>query len=108
MSLFNHLLSRALPLWLLFFINFLVLLGKSQQEVLQVQVGIVLDTNATLAALSLRAINMSLSEFYNTHNGFKTRIVLNIRDSKRTVVGAAASGTLLIFRYEHSSVMYEI
>ncbi|OAO90511.1 hypothetical protein AXX17_AT5G10860 [Arabidopsis thaliana] len=96
MSLFNHLLSRALPLWLLFFINFLVLLGKSQQEVLQVQVGIVLDTNATLAALSLRAINMSLSEFYNTHNGFKTRIVLNIRDSKRTVVGAALNSITLI------------
>ncbi|AED91643.1 putative protein [Arabidopsis thaliana] len=100
MSLFNHLLSRALPLWLLFFINFLVLLGKSQQEVLQVQVGIVLDTNATLAALSLRAINMSLSEFYNTHNGFKTRIVLNIRDSKRTVVGAAASALYLIKKRE--------
>ncbi|KAL9279117.1 Glutamate receptor 2.6 [Arabidopsis thaliana] len=100
MSLFNHLLSRALPLWLLFFIIFLVLLGKSQQEVLQVQVGIVLDTNATLAALSLRAINMSLSEFYNTHNGFKTRIVLNIRDSKRTVVGAAASALYLIKKRE--------
>ncbi|KAG7608847.1 Solute-binding protein family 3/N-terminal domain of MltF [Arabidopsis suecica] len=100
MSLFNHLLSRALPLWLLFFIIFLVLLGKSQQEVLQVQVGIVLDTNATLAALSLRAINMSLFEFYNTHNGFKTRIVLNIRDSKRTVVGAAASALYLIKKRE--------
>ncbi|CAE6095817.1 unnamed protein product [Arabidopsis arenosa] len=35
---------------------------------------------------------MSLSEFYNSHNRFKTRIVLSIRDSKRTVVGAAASG----------------
>ncbi|CAL9229927.1 unnamed protein product [Arabidopsis halleri] len=100
MSLFHHLVSRSLPLWLVFFLTFLVLLGKSQKEVLQVKVGIVLDTNVTLADLSLRAINMSLSEFYNTHNGFKTRIVLNIRDSKRTVVGAAASALYLIKKRE--------
>ncbi|XP_006399619.2 glutamate receptor 2.5 isoform X3 [Eutrema salsugineum] len=43
---------------------------------------------------------MSLSEFYNTHNGFKTRIVLNIRDSKQTVVGAAASALYLIKKRE--------
>jgi len=94
MSLFHHLVSRFLSLWLLIFLVFLVLsLGKSQKEALQVKVGIVLGSNVTLADLSLRAINMSLSEFYNTHNGFKTRIVLNVRDSKQTVVGAAASGT---------------
>ncbi|WZZ30445.1 hypothetical protein YC2023_013846 [Brassica napus] len=34
---------------------------------------------------------MSLSEFYKTNKDFKTRIVLHIRDSKQTVVGAAAS-----------------
>ncbi|CAH8270759.1 unnamed protein product [Arabidopsis lyrata] len=43
---------------------------------------------------------MSLSEFYSTHNGFKTRIVLNIRDSKRTVIGAAASALYLIKKRE--------
>ncbi|CAA0401956.1 unnamed protein product [Arabidopsis thaliana] len=43
---------------------------------------------------------MSLSEFYNTHNGFKTRIVLNVRDSKQTVVGAAASALYLIKKRE--------
>ncbi|XP_023642859.1 glutamate receptor 2.6 isoform X1 [Capsella rubella] len=101
MSSFHHLVvSRSLPLWLLFFLIFLVLLGKSQKEVLQVKVGIVLDTNGTLPDLSLRAINMSLAEFYNTHNGFKTRIVLNIRDSKQTVVGAAASALYLIKKRE--------
>ncbi|XP_019090638.1 PREDICTED: glutamate receptor 2.5-like isoform X2 [Camelina sativa] len=43
---------------------------------------------------------MSLSEFYNTHDSFKTRIVLNIRDSKQTVVGAAASALYLIKKRE--------
>lgn len=102
MSLFHHLVSRSLPLWLLVFLIFLVLLGKSQKEkALQVKVGIVLDTNMTLADSSLRAINMSLSDFYNTHSGFKTRIVLEVRDSKETVVGAAASGTRSCFVVFH-------
>ncbi|KAL1202266.1 Glutamate receptor 2.6 [Cardamine amara subsp. amara] len=100
MSFFYHVVSRSLPSCLLIFLVFLVLFGKSQKEALQVKVGIVLDTNVTLAVLSLRAINMSLSEFYNTHGGFKTRIVLNIRDSKRTVVGAAASALYLLKKRE--------
>ncbi|VVB14041.1 unnamed protein product [Arabis nemorensis] len=54
----------------------------------------------TLADSSLRAINMSLSDFYNTHSGFKTRIVLDVRDSKETVVGAAASALYLIKKRE--------
>ncbi|XP_024012383.1 glutamate receptor 2.5 isoform X2 [Eutrema salsugineum] len=98
MSFIYDLMYRSHPLRLLILLIFLVLFGKSQKEALQVKVGIVLDT--TLADLSLRAINMSLSEFYNTHNGFKTRIVLNIRDSKQTVVGAAASALYLIKKRE--------
>ncbi|KAL1202265.1 Glutamate receptor 2.5 [Cardamine amara subsp. amara] len=100
MSFSHHLVSRSLPLWLLFFLIFLVLFGKSQKEPLQVKVGIVLGSNVTLEYLSLRAINMSLSEFYNSHNGFKTRIVLNFRDSKQTVFGAAASALYLIKKRE--------
>ncbi|KAF8109120.1 hypothetical protein N665_0102s0029 [Sinapis alba] len=96
MSFSDHIVSRSLSIWLFIFLVFLVLLGKSQKEVLQVKVGVVLDTNLKIADLSLRAINMSLSEFYNTHNGFKTRIVLDIRNSKGTVVGAAASALYLI------------
>ncbi|KAH0875971.1 hypothetical protein HID58_073333 [Brassica napus] len=96
MSFSDNIVSRSLPIWLFIYLIFLVLLGKSQKEVLQVKVGVVLDTNLTLADLSLRAINMSLSEFYNTHNRFKTRIVLDIRNSKGTVVGAAASALYLI------------
>ncbi|CAH8386255.1 unnamed protein product [Eruca vesicaria subsp. sativa] len=96
MSFSDYIVSRSLYIWLFFFLNFLVLLGKSQKADIQVKVGVVLDTNSPLAGLSLRAINMSLSEFYNTHNGFKTRIVLNIRGSKGTVVGAAASALYLI------------
>ncbi|KAG5408320.1 hypothetical protein IGI04_004639 [Brassica rapa subsp. trilocularis] len=92
MSFSHNLVSRSLfPLRLLIFLVFLIIYGKSQKESLQVKVGVVLNTNVTLVDLSLRAINMSLSEFYKTNKDFKTRIVLHIRDSKQTVVGAAAS-----------------
>ncbi|WZY74699.1 hypothetical protein YC2023_021083 [Brassica napus] len=48
---------------------------------------------------------MSLSEFYKTNKDFKTRIVLHIRDSKQTVVGAAASGTQSFLVNLHGSCM---
>ncbi|XP_010453158.1 PREDICTED: glutamate receptor 2.5-like isoform X1 [Camelina sativa] len=101
MFFFHHLVSRFLPLQLFIFLILLVLsLGRSQNEALQVKVGVVIGSNVTLSDLSLRAIEMSLSEFYNTHDSFKTRIVLNIRDSKQTVVGAAASALYLIKKRE--------
>lgn len=53
MSFSDNIVSRSLPIWLFIYLIFLVLLGKSQKEVLQVKVGVVLDTNLTLADLSL-------------------------------------------------------
>ncbi|OMP05941.1 glutamate-gated kainate-type ion channel receptor subunit GluR5 [Corchorus capsularis] len=37
---------------------------------------------------------MALSDFYETHTSYRTRLVLNSRDSKVDVVGAAAAATL--------------
>ncbi|KAJ0230652.1 Glutamate receptor 2.5 [Hirschfeldia incana] len=105
MSFSHNLASRSLPLSLLIFLIFVVSFGKSQKEALQVKVGVVLNTNVTLADLSLRAINISLTDFYNTHKGFKTRIVLHIRDSKQTVVGAAASALYLIKKKEVVAIL---
>ncbi|OMO86150.1 hypothetical protein CCACVL1_09765 [Corchorus capsularis] len=34
---------------------------------------------------------MALSDFYATHSSYRTRLVLNPRDSKSDVVGAAAA-----------------
>ncbi|XVE53494.1 hypothetical protein DITRI_Ditri03aG0007700 [Diplodiscus trichospermus] len=39
---------------------------------------------------------MALSDFYATHASYRTRLVLNPRDSNRDVVGAAAAGLDLI------------
>ncbi|KAL5853036.1 hypothetical protein ACOSQ3_008154 [Xanthoceras sorbifolium] len=62
-----------------------------------VNVGVVLDVNNEFGKIGLSCINMALSDFYSTDNShYKTRLLLNIRDSKRDVVGAAAAALDLI------------
>ncbi|KAB5513739.1 hypothetical protein DKX38_027693 [Salix brachista] len=57
-----------------------------------VNVGVVLDLDSDLDAnIALSCIEMALSDFYATHGDYKTRLVLNTRDSKKDVVGAAAA-----------------
>ena len=48
-----------------------------------------------LGKMGLSCITMALSDFYASHGHYKTRLVLEIRDSKRDVMGAAAAGTLV-------------
>ncbi|KAJ6434786.1 hypothetical protein OIU84_000093 [Salix udensis] len=57
-----------------------------------VNVGVVLDLDSDLdGKIALSCIEMALSDFYATHGGYKTRVALAIRDSKKDVVGAAAA-----------------
>ncbi|TXG62334.1 hypothetical protein EZV62_013697 [Acer yangbiense] len=58
-----------------------------------VNVGVVLDVNNEFGKIGLSCINMALSDFYTNSHDYKTRLLLNIRDSKRDVVAAAAAGT---------------
>ncbi|GLT49417.1 hypothetical protein SLA2020_229730 [Shorea laevis] len=61
-----------------------------------VNVGVVLDMEKWVGKLGLSCINMALQDFYSYHSNYTTRLVLNIRDSKGDVVGAAAAGLDLI------------
>ncbi|GLU01189.1 hypothetical protein SLE2022_185110 [Rubroshorea leprosula] len=61
-----------------------------------VKVGVVLDMDTWVGKLGLSCINMALRDFYSYHSNYTTRLVLNIRDSKGDVVGAAAAGLDLI------------
>ncbi|CAB4265946.1 unnamed protein product [Prunus armeniaca] len=45
---------------------------------------------------------MALSDFYASHANYKTRLVLNARDSNRSVVDAAAAVIVLLFFIERS------
>ncbi|XWS26124.1 hypothetical protein CRYUN_Cryun26dG0004000 [Craigia yunnanensis] len=61
-----------------------------------VNVGVVLDFDKRFGKIGLSCINMALSDFYATHASYRTRLVLNPRDSKMDVVGAAAAALDLI------------
>ncbi|XP_021276565.1 glutamate receptor 2.7-like [Herrania umbratica] len=61
----------------------------TQNTTTQVNVGVVLDLDSSVGKIGLSCINMALSDFYDTHSHYKTRMVLNIRDSKEDVVAAA-------------------
>ncbi|KAK2658478.1 hypothetical protein Ddye_005011, partial [Dipteronia dyeriana] len=56
-----------------------------------VNVGVVLDVNNEFGKIGFSCINMALSDFYTNSHDYKTRLLLNIRDSKRDVVAAAAA-----------------
>ena len=58
-----------------------------------VNVGVVLDMDQWMGKMGLSCISMALSDFYASHDYYKTRLVLNTRDSKDDVVGAAAAGS---------------
>ncbi|KAK1549729.1 hypothetical protein Q3G72_006829 [Acer saccharum] len=62
-----------------------------------VNVGVVLDVNNDeFGKIWLSCINMALSDFYTNSHDYKTRLLLNIRDSKRDVIAAAAAALDLI------------
>ncbi|KAL7165872.1 hypothetical protein ACSBR2_036692 [Camellia fascicularis] len=57
----------------------------------QVKVGVVLDMNTWVGKMGLKCISMALSDLYSSHPHFKTRLDPHVRDSKDSVVGAAAA-----------------
>ena len=85
------------PVMISFTLLILLLLIKimvAQNTAVSVNVGVVVDLKTEKKGLS--SINMALSEFYATRGrDYKTRLVLNTRDSMEDVVGAAAAGLYL-------------
>ncbi|KAK2991636.1 hypothetical protein RJ640_017220, partial [Escallonia rubra] len=71
-------------------------MATAQNSTSPVNVGVVLDMDTWLGKMGLSCITMALSDFYASHSNYKTRLVLNTRDSKRDVVGAAAAALDLI------------
>ncbi|GLT85181.1 hypothetical protein SLE2022_033770 [Rubroshorea leprosula] len=70
--------------------------NTTEKATIPVNVGVVLDMDDWVGKLGLSCINMALSNFYSIHSNYRTRLVLNIRDSKGDVVGAAAAALDLI------------
>ncbi|XP_050216010.1 glutamate receptor 2.7-like isoform X1 [Mercurialis annua] len=68
--------------------------ARNQNTTVPVNVGVIVDLEAERKGLS--SIKMALSDFYGSHSHYKTRLVLNIRDSMQDVVGAASAALELI------------
>lgn len=86
----------------IFLFNIMLLDGVVTQNQTQnssttsVKVGVVLDLDSLVGKIGLSCINMALSDFYDTHPHYKTRVQLKTKDSKEDVVEAAVSAVDLI------------
>ncbi|KAL7114812.1 hypothetical protein ACP275_04G145000 [Erythranthe tilingii] len=76
-------------------INFRILSTKMAGAQIAVKVGVVLDMYA-YGNMTFNCISTALSDFYATHDHYKTRLDLITRDSKGDVIGAAAAALDLL------------
>ncbi|XP_018721911.2 glutamate receptor 2.7 [Eucalyptus grandis] len=70
--------------------------NNNNAQTIPVNVGVILDLETWMGQMGLSCINMSLSDFYSSNPSYKTRLVLNVRDSKQDVIAAAAAALDLI------------
>ncbi|KAL2236872.1 UNVERIFIED_CONTAM: Glutamate receptor 2.7 [Sesamum indicum] len=75
-------------------------------QIVPVRVGVVLDMDDYEGgSATLSCISMALSDFYATHDHYRTRLVLTNRDSKGDVVGAAAAALDLLKNVEVQAII---
>ena len=60
----------------------------------EIKVGVVIDLKTNFSKICLTSINMSLSDFYQTHPHYRTRLALHVRDSMEDTVEASVAGSL--------------
>ncbi|KAI3473030.1 hypothetical protein Pfo_030113 [Paulownia fortunei] len=95
------------PILYLFFyvLSFNIFTTKmAAAQIIPIRVGVVLDMD-DYGEMALTCISMALSEFYATHDHYKTRLVLTNRDSKGDVVGAAAAALDLLKNVEVQAII---
>ncbi|KAF9662007.1 hypothetical protein SADUNF_Sadunf18G0008400 [Salix dunnii] len=99
--------SKALLSFFFFFCVTILFTEKGMGENISipVNVGVILDLDSDLdGKIALSCIEMALSDFYATHGDYKTRLVLNTRDSMKDVVGAATAALDLIKNVEVQAI----
>ncbi|KAF3954701.1 hypothetical protein CMV_019985 [Castanea mollissima] len=82
------------------------LLAKAQNtSTIPVNVGVILNFDTWNGKMGFSCINMALSDFYASNPHYRTRVVLNSRDSKSDVVGAAAAALDLLKNIEVQAII---
>ncbi|KAK6158686.1 hypothetical protein DH2020_006000 [Rehmannia glutinosa] len=92
-------------IFILSFNIFTINRAMAQKATIRVKVGVVLDMDHYVGQMGLDCISIALSDFYATHDYYKTRLVLNNRNSNRDVVGAAAAALDLLKNVEVQAII---
>ncbi|XP_042485355.1 glutamate receptor 2.7-like [Macadamia integrifolia] len=78
---------------------------SAQNTTIPFNVGVVLDYNNLVGRIGLTCISMALSDFYEIHSFYKTRLVLHTRDSNSNVVHAASMALDLLNNIEVQAII---
>uniref|UniRef100_A0A1D1YUM9 Glutamate receptor 2.8 n=1 Tax=Anthurium amnicola TaxID=1678845 RepID=A0A1D1YUM9_9ARAE len=60
------------------------------------KVGVILDLETAVGKMSRLCLDMAVSDFYEAHPGYATRLLLRTRDSKRDAIAAASAAVDLL------------
>ncbi|KAG6626647.1 hypothetical protein CIPAW_15G065100 [Carya illinoinensis] len=83
-----------------------IFMGKAQNKTfIPVKVGVILDLDTWKGRMGQSCIKMALSDFYASNSHYKTRLVLDTRDSKNDVVEAAVAALYLIKNTEVQAII---
>ncbi|KAB2619564.1 glutamate receptor 2.7-like [Pyrus ussuriensis x Pyrus communis] len=81
----------------LFFLFFRIFFVRAQNTTLiPVHVGVVLDLDTGFGKMGMSCIDMALADFYASHAGYNTRLVMHKRDSAEDDIVAATAALDLI------------
>ncbi|KAK3437305.1 hypothetical protein EUGRSUZ_C01874 [Eucalyptus grandis] len=70
--------------------------NNNSATTIPVNVGVIVDLETWVGKMGLSCVNLSISNFYSSNPSYKTRLILNVRDSKGEEVAAAAAALDLI------------
>ncbi|TQD85478.1 hypothetical protein C1H46_028945 [Malus baccata] len=86
--------------FLLFLLSRIFFVVAQNTTLIPVHVGVILDLDTWPGKMGLSCIDMALSDFYASHAGYNTRLVLHKRDSAEDVVVAATAAALDLIKNE--------
>nr|VDD13107.1 unnamed protein product [Brassica oleracea] len=89
-------MKNKIIFFFIFSVFFMELSRGQNNRRTEVNVGAVTDVGTTHSEVAMLCVNLSLSDFYSSHPEFQTRLVVNVGDSRKDVVGAAAAALELI------------
>lgn len=77
----------------------------ADDEAVTVKVGVVLDSGSSIGKMGFSCMEMALSDFYELHRNYKTRLALFPKNSMEDVIEAAAAAMELIKKEEVEAIV---